>query len=467
MIAALRERPCSWEGPSPGCALQGPGLDALPPRDPLDEHSQRTFLHLLDTDPVLVACSTSYSSSSSSGAASGCSGGRTAAAWAYRRSLLKRLVAEVEQRARELADEKVAPGKAAAAATAGGGGGAGATGAEGLSGGTQPGARVSSSGGGGGGGGEGEEEGVGDDDAVSLSLADEVAEAYAEALMAEAPPPAKGDQVGTAAEWEKGRNGSCLYRCATAHSRCAMPGPCHAVTWGATLPSRWAVRQPARLLRSSSVACQNRHVSRAARHRCRPPQASGAGQGWLLKTFAYGPTQGQGQEQEQLQERGACHATEETPPTSAGVSGSGDRDECNRGAACGAVLPPPLPPHVSRRHAARLAAALRGMAADAAAEAIPAAGDTCHGDMDAGEEAGGHPRCADGEAADGAEDGADEGAGGEAVCGLVTLRVSPNMLAGSTGCHEWEAGFALAELVLCRPQLFRGGSGGKPGMEVN
>lgn len=43
--------------------------------------------------------------------------------------------------------------------------------------------------------------------------------------------------------------------------------------------------------------------------------------------------------------------------------------------------------------------------------------------------------------------------------GVVALRLSDNMLAGSTGCHEWEAGFSLAELVLSRPELVRGEGG--------
>lgn len=40
--------------------------------------------------------------------------------------------------------------------------------------------------------------------------------------------------------------------------------------------------------------------------------------------------------------------------------------------------------------------------------------------------------------------------------GVVTLRLSQNMFEGSTGCHEWEAGFFLAEYVLNHPELVRG-----------
>lgn len=40
--------------------------------------------------------------------------------------------------------------------------------------------------------------------------------------------------------------------------------------------------------------------------------------------------------------------------------------------------------------------------------------------------------------------------------GLVSLRVSDNLFAGGTGCHEWEAGFALAEYVLSCPGSFAG-----------
>ena len=40
--------------------------------------------------------------------------------------------------------------------------------------------------------------------------------------------------------------------------------------------------------------------------------------------------------------------------------------------------------------------------------------------------------------------------------GVVTLRLSQNMFEGSTGCHEWEAGFFLAEYVLNHPEIVRG-----------
>ena len=40
--------------------------------------------------------------------------------------------------------------------------------------------------------------------------------------------------------------------------------------------------------------------------------------------------------------------------------------------------------------------------------------------------------------------------------GLLTLHVSKDMLAGGTGCHEWEAGLFLAEWVLSNAALFQG-----------
>ncbi|KAJ9530964.1 hypothetical protein QJQ45_028748, partial [Haematococcus lacustris] len=40
----------------------------------------------------------------------------------------------------------------------------------------------------------------------------------------------------------------------------------------------------------------------------------------------------------------------------------------------------------------------------------------------------------------------------------VTVRLSSNMLAGSTGCAEWEAGLVLAELLLSCPHLVAGRS---------
>ena len=40
--------------------------------------------------------------------------------------------------------------------------------------------------------------------------------------------------------------------------------------------------------------------------------------------------------------------------------------------------------------------------------------------------------------------------------GLITLKLALNLFEGATGCHEWEAGFLLAEFVLSNPGLFRG-----------
>ena len=40
--------------------------------------------------------------------------------------------------------------------------------------------------------------------------------------------------------------------------------------------------------------------------------------------------------------------------------------------------------------------------------------------------------------------------------GLVTLKLATNLFEGGTGCHEWEAGFFLAEFVLSRPDIFKG-----------
>lgn len=38
----------------------------------------------------------------------------------------------------------------------------------------------------------------------------------------------------------------------------------------------------------------------------------------------------------------------------------------------------------------------------------------------------------------------------------ITLRLSVDMLAGDTGCHEWEAGFLLSEVLLNNPSLIQG-----------
>ncbi len=40
--------------------------------------------------------------------------------------------------------------------------------------------------------------------------------------------------------------------------------------------------------------------------------------------------------------------------------------------------------------------------------------------------------------------------------GLITLKLATNLFEGGTGCHEWEAGFFLAEFVLSHPDLFKG-----------
>ncbi|GAB4822387.1 hypothetical protein N2152v2_009433 [Parachlorella kessleri] len=42
------------------------------------------------------------------------------------------------------------------------------------------------------------------------------------------------------------------------------------------------------------------------------------------------------------------------------------------------------------------------------------------------------------------------------TCGLMALRVSHNLFEGGTGCHEWEAGFFLAEVVLSQADYFTG-----------
>jgi hypothetical protein len=41
-----------------------------------------------------------------------------------------------------------------------------------------------------------------------------------------------------------------------------------------------------------------------------------------------------------------------------------------------------------------------------------------------------------------------------ACLGAISLRCSANLLAGSTGCASWEAGLALAEAALSRPDVY-------------
>lgn len=40
--------------------------------------------------------------------------------------------------------------------------------------------------------------------------------------------------------------------------------------------------------------------------------------------------------------------------------------------------------------------------------------------------------------------------------GLITLHLSQNLIAGNTGCYDWEAGYLLTEFVLSHPHLFKG-----------
>lgn len=43
-----------------------------------------------------------------------------------------------------------------------------------------------------------------------------------------------------------------------------------------------------------------------------------------------------------------------------------------------------------------------------------------------------------------------------AMQSLITLHVSQNLIEGSTGCYDWEAGYLLAEFVLSHPHHFKG-----------
>ena len=50
----------------------------------------------------------------------------------------------------------------------------------------------------------------------------------------------------------------------------------------------------------------------------------------------------------------------------------------------------------------------------------------------------------------------DQGSAVAQHFGLITLKLALNLFEGATGCHEWEAGFLLAELILGNANLFRG-----------
>eukprot|EP00941_MAST-03F_sp_MAST-3F-sp1_P003283 g3283.t1 len=44
---------------------------------------------------------------------------------------------------------------------------------------------------------------------------------------------------------------------------------------------------------------------------------------------------------------------------------------------------------------------------------------------------------------------------GDEALDVVSVRLSTDLSAGSTGCHEWDAGFWLGELALSQPELFQ------------
>ncbi|KXZ43048.1 hypothetical protein GPECTOR_105g102 [Gonium pectorale] len=145
----------------------------------------------------------------------------------------------------------------------------------------------------------------------------------------------------------------------------------------------------------------------------------------------------------------------------------------------GPSQPQPLPPAVTERHVRCLAAALAALPHGPPAGGRPAEdcelrtpccaaqGDTPPGPDDAAvgpataSDSAGLAHSPERSAGGGGGSACDPSAAAAAAAGsgcwgLVTLRVSANLLAGSTGCHEWEASFALAQWVLGRPELFAG-----------
>ena len=39
---------------------------------------------------------------------------------------------------------------------------------------------------------------------------------------------------------------------------------------------------------------------------------------------------------------------------------------------------------------------------------------------------------------------------------IISLRLSENLFEGGTGCHDWEAGFLLAEFIMSNPNICKG-----------
>ncbi|GIM10729.1 hypothetical protein Vretimale_14294 [Volvox reticuliferus] len=158
---------------------------------------------------------------------------------------------------------------------------------------------------------------------------------------------------------------------------------------------------------------------------------------WLYKTFAYGPaattaatTQGRCSCIGESADAPVKPTTTTTTTTTTFTCKSTESQQ-----APPSTVLPPIPAEVTRSHVAAIIAELQHRKGKDGASGSQASG------------AGAAPAAAVGP-------GGSEVHNGE--WGLISLHVSDNLLAGSTGCHEWEASFALAQWVLGHSERFRG-----------
>lgn len=125
-----------------------------------------------------------------------------------------------------------------------------------------------------------------------------------------------------------------------------------------------------------------------------------------------------------------------------------------------AYAPSHQPPAATLTHLAHLEAQLLGRASCGAAQQ-QGLGEQHQGNQQQPEEQQGNQQQghhqqqqqAAAELGSGWGAGSSLGSGGN---GVIALRVSNNLFEGGTGCHEWEAGFYLAEVVLSSPGCFTG-----------
>ncbi len=146
----------------------------------------------------------------------------------------------------------------------------------------------------------------------------------------------------------------------------------------------------------------------------------------MLRTVCYGPVGTPAHTQ---------HSTHDITDTSTSQSASGDSTSC-----CDLPGAPTL-----QHHAARLRTVLAQLS-DTAANDNTVSVSPQHADT----------ATALSDTATGAPAASDTFIDTAQLAGVISLRVSGDMLQGGTGCSDWEAGYVLSELLINRPELVRG-----------